>query len=470
MSLIHHQITTQSEPLPPIICPPKAKEVIPPLEKFTSSVDTWLDHGAPDRLRLEGIRFKEFERILQDLYSRGLKPRYDWDQESRTSVLRMPTGIHEEVGAFFSCQVTPSFNQNLKHRSICGYPSVDAMGSPNLSIGLKGSTVCPDQCFRLMQQDADGEVVYVQDTPRVMLETSVSETRIHVMAKVLSCLHEMRGLQAAVVCDIKNIPRRTIHGAESSSKVAKPFLAEIAIWTRKAVGPLHPDPCYHRDELGDHKLGDTVGLTGGLAPEQGHISTSSPVEGEEFDERAREYFRRDPRYPHHLQSIVRRSEEWITLYDASVPIVRGEPEPELIFDVYDFLRPCARFPHSYISDRKISVPLGGLRRRLILALQARQNLSGHRFVPKAGSLTGGFGPSQGLHGRKGQLSSITTNPIGMNFGRGLFTSSTSPLLGNRSARCWTAVRPMATRPSVPLFARLLVPGAVTRVLSRFIRR
>ncbi|CUA77313.1 hypothetical protein RSOLAG22IIIB_06640 [Rhizoctonia solani] len=466
MSLIHHQITTQSEPLPPIICPPKAKEVIPPLEKFTSSVDTWLDHGAPDRLRLEGIRFKEFERILQDLYSRGLKPRYDWDQKSRTAVLKMPTNIHEKVGAFFAFEVTTLINQFLEYLSICGYPSVAPTGSPSLPIGENGSTVCPDQGLCLRQRDADGQRVYVQDTPRVIVETAVSETRSHVMAKVLSCLHEIPGLQAAVVCDMKNIPPRTVHGAKSSSKAARPFLAEIAVWTRKTVGPLDPDPCYHREELGDHKLGDTVGFTGSLVLDQSHINSSSPVAGDGFNECAREYFREDPRYPHQLQSIIRRSEDWITIYNSGTPIVRGEPEPELVFDVYDFLRPCSRFPQSYISDRKISIPLGDLRRELVLALQARQKLS----LPKAGSLTRGFGPSQGLHRRKGQLSSITTHPIGMKFRRGLFTSSTSPLLGNRSARCWTAVRPMATRPSVPLFARLLVPGAVTRVLSRFIRR
>ncbi|CAE6458138.1 unnamed protein product [Rhizoctonia solani] len=434
MALIHQQITTQSEPLPPILCP------------------------------------KDFERILQDLHSRGLKLRYDWDQKSRTAVLKMPTSIHERVGAFFGREGADFIDGGLERLSICGNPFMAPIGSPDIPIGDNGSTVCPDQCLCLMQQDADGQEVFVQDDPRVIVETAVSETRSHVMAKVLSCLHEMRGLQAAVVCDMKNIPPRTFHGARSSSKVAQPFLAEIAVWTRKAVGPLDPDPCYHREELGDHKLGDTVGFTGGLVLDQSHIYSSSPVEGDGFNERAREYFRKDPKYPHELQSIVRRSEEWITLYDASVPIVRGEPEPELVFDVYDFLRPCSRFPHSYISDRKISVPLGVLRRRLVSALQARQKISGRRVAPKAGSLTDGFGPTQGLHGVKGQLSSITTHPIGMNFRRNLFTSSTGPLLGSGSARSWVEVRLMAARPSVPLFARLLVPGVAARMLSRFIRR
>ncbi|CUA72859.1 hypothetical protein RSOLAG22IIIB_10372 [Rhizoctonia solani] len=298
---------------------------------FMRFVPTWLERASPGWLQLRGISFEELPRVLYRLYSLGIETRirYDWDHESRTAVLRMPTTIHERVGAFPAREDADFIDRGLERLSICGYPSVAPTGSPDLLIGDNGSTLCPDQCPRLMQQDADGQLVYVQDTPRVIVETSASESRSHVMAKVLSCLHEISGLHAAIVCDMKNVPPSTIQDVKSGPKRAKPFKAEIAVWTRKTVGLLDPGPCYHREELGDHKVGDTVSFTGGLVREQSHIGPS-----------ARAYFRPDPKDSNRQQYIFRRSEKWIVVHDESIPAVPGQQQPVLLLNAYDVLCPC----------------------------------------------------------------------------------------------------------------------------------
>ncbi|CAE6376558.1 unnamed protein product [Rhizoctonia solani] len=393
----------QGTPLSPIKVSAKAITDISPTNKLLSSILSWLDQDAPHPLRLQPVDFVVFENVLDQLYDLGVKPRYDWDTMSRSVTLRIPTELREAPGAWFIQHGSPLINKKLSQIALRGHPSMISLGLAPLVVGdpmgdeEKG--MMPDQSLYLIQIDADGEEVKVQDAPLLIFETSAGESRRHIIEKVFGYLFEMIGVQTAVICDLTNVPPQA-KSATSDAKSAKAFKAEIAVWSRKATGlvdfdyPL--DPCYHREELGGHKLGQvaTGSLDSGSDLESKAVCHLVP--GQKFDSCAREYSRPNPNNPAEEQRIYRRSPDWIVLCDESTSTGPEEPQP-LIFDAYDFLRPCSQDPNSYIPDRSISIPLGALRKRLMMLLRCRRNPVLQAPMPNAASTTQRVYPDQRAH-------------------------------------------------------------------------
>ncbi|KEP47972.1 hypothetical protein V565_137830 [Rhizoctonia solani 123E] len=266
--LFHHQtqpLRNQGAPLSPIGNSATVVKNLSPKDELLSSVLGWLGQGAPRPLHLQPVDFKAFENVLHHLSYLGVKPRMDWDTTSHSVTLRVPSELHEVPGGWFAGEALPNINKHLKRVALCGRPSLVSIGSAGLIVGTptgdgeKG--VQPDQSLYLMQVDADGEDVHVQDTPRLIFETSANESRRDIIDKVFTYLFEMVGVHAVVICDLTNVPPRIAQarGATSDATSAKPFKAEIAVWSRKKTGFLdvdYPlDPCYHQEKLGGHDLG-----------------------------------------------------------------------------------------------------------------------------------------------------------------------------------------------------------------------
>ncbi|CAE6474840.1 unnamed protein product [Rhizoctonia solani] len=354
--------------------------------KALESVQEWVNQGARDRLPLRGITFGHLEQVLDQLHNQGYKPRYDWDLKTRTAVLRMPSHLHEIPGLWFSDQVKEVVNPKLTNASVCGTPLVVAGGSVDMPVSpsteKEGSSVVPDQSFHLMQIKSDGQRFYVQDAPRIIVETSASESRSHIIAKIFKYLYDTDyGVHAVIICDMQNTPSR-VDGYGSR----KPFKAEIAVWVRKEFGLLASeqlfDECYGGDKHAAYQADSVVpaaneGSDGGSESNWGSQetsgddsdSTSTDMNSTQssyvppFDPNARTHFRYAPEDPQHKQWIYCRSPTWIPVYDENAVGQEG-PQPELILDVYDILRPCAQFPGHHITDRTISIPLDALCDRL----------------------------------------------------------------------------------------------------------
>ncbi|EUC63679.1 hypothetical protein RSOL_515520 [Rhizoctonia solani AG-3 Rhs1AP] len=320
--------------------------------------------------------------------------RYDWDSKAHTAVLRMPSRFHEIPGAWFTKQVDNVVNPKITNKSVCGTPSLVTSGSVDIpvgpSTGIGESSVVPDQSYDLMQIDADGEEVYVQETQRIVIETSASESRRHIIEKLFKYLYETDyHVHAVVICDMQNVPSRANgHGSN------RQFKAEIAVWVREELGLASKNPlldeCYGGDkhagyqanspvpaanEVSDGENGSNLGSWESDGDDSD--STSSSMDSTQshdspFDPQARKYHRRDPRDPQRKQWIYRRSPTWIPVYDENVAGQEG-PQSELVLDVYDILRPCTQFPGHHITDRTISIPLGGLRDRLEMEVRMIRN-------------------------------------------------------------------------------------------------
>ncbi|EUC65940.1 hypothetical protein RSOL_503180, partial [Rhizoctonia solani AG-3 Rhs1AP] len=361
--------------------------------KLSSSV---LGQGAPSLLRPQPVNFRGFETVLRQLSYLGVKTRYDWDTRSHTGKSESPTELHELPGAWFIQDAAPLINEKLLQTALCGHPRMTCLGSAGLRVGdrmgERQKGVVPDQSLYLKQINSNGKRVHVQRAPRLIFETSASESRRHIIEKVFEYLFEMIGVQTAVICDLTNVPPQA-QSTTFDATSAKAFKAEIAVWSRKATGfvdldyPL--DPCYHREELGAHKLGQVLTDswdTSYLESKANPAAVCHLVPGRKFDSCAREYSRPNPSNPAEEQRIYRRSPDWIVLYDESTSTGPEEPQP-LIFDVYDFLRPCSQHPNSYIPDRSISIPLGDLREEFMTSLQRRRDPLLGAPMPKAASLT-----------------------------------------------------------------------------------
>ncbi|CAE6433620.1 unnamed protein product [Rhizoctonia solani] len=362
--------------------PLQAKEEHPPTDDLLNSVLSWLNQGAPDWLHLRNIKSEEFERVLSKLHSLGIKPRFDWDAEMATATMRSPTKLHEYTSGWFCHQAMDVINEKLAQVGICGRPSLTHNGAAGVGVGPSAgaswefeSSVSPDQSLYLRQIDTNGRVVKVQEAPRIVLETSASQSREHIMEKVFKYLYDTDGaVHAAVICDLTNMHPLTV---PRCGHKAKPFKAEIATWVPGKTGndeldyPL--DKCYHHEALGDHKVGRALTDDSGSGSDSSSESddgpcTTSPVSGPNFDRNAREYYRINPKNPKEKQYIYRRSPEWIVLCDDLDPAIQESPI-ELTLDVYDILRPCSNFPNNYIEDRQISIPLGILRQELMIRVQ-----------------------------------------------------------------------------------------------------
>ncbi|KEP45325.1 hypothetical protein V565_287860, partial [Rhizoctonia solani 123E] len=235
-----------------------------PFPKVMESVLKWVDQAAPrfpDRFHLRDITFQDLERVLDRLHNLGRKPRYDWDSKAHTAVLRMPSRFHEIPGAWFTKQVDNVVNPKITNKSVCGTPSLVTMGSSIVpvgpSTGIGGSTVEPDQSYDLMQVDADGKKVYVQSAPRMIIETSASEARCHIIDKIFRYLYDTNyGVHAVVICDMQNVPSLADgHG--------RPFKVEIAVWVRDECGLLASkkqllDKCYGGDKHAGYQANTPV--------------------------------------------------------------------------------------------------------------------------------------------------------------------------------------------------------------------
>ncbi|CAE6474855.1 unnamed protein product [Rhizoctonia solani] len=379
-----HQVMSLHHPQPQI--PPEKQH---PFPELMESVLKWVDQGVPrcpDRFHLRDITFEDFERVLDRLHNLGRKPRYDWDSKTHTAVLRMPSLLHETPGLWFVQQVERVVSPKVTDVSVCGTPLVVAGGPVDTQVGPStgkgGSTVVPDQSFFLIQIDTDGEQVYVQDAPRMIFETSASESRRHIIEKVFKYLYDTDyGVHAVIICDMQNVPSQVNgHGSR------RPFKAEIAVWVRDEFGLLASkhlfDECYGGDKHTGYQANSMVhganeGSDGDSESNSGNQesggddsdSTSTDMNSTQssyeppFEPDARTHYRRAPEDPQRKQWIYCRSPTWIPVYEENVAGQEG-PQSELILDVYDILRPCAQFPGHLITNRTISIPLDSLRDRL----------------------------------------------------------------------------------------------------------
>ncbi|CUA69733.1 hypothetical protein RSOLAG22IIIB_08654 [Rhizoctonia solani] len=355
--------TTEIEPVPSDAIPRKAEENLPP-RKLPSSVRSWIDQGAPGRLRLQGIDYEELKGILCKLDNLGIRTRFDWDNESRTAVIRGLTELHKEAESWFGDQVAPLIKQKIEQVAICGRPSISIWGSEPLRVGSRitkdQSRLTPDHSLSHMHFNTNEILEYVSGVsmpPRVIFEIVESECYYLMIEKVFKYLYDMIGVHTVVLCTMTNIPYPTNSGAELAKP--KPFKAGIEVWTRKADGL-----------VGDHKLAEDLITRPDFEPNHADASSLVPAE---FKDRAGEYFRPDPNNPDRKQRIYRRSSE-IVLCDESVPTGQEKLNPELILSVYDVLRPCRRFPDRYIRDRDVVIPLKDIRRSLMSALEDRREL------------------------------------------------------------------------------------------------
>ncbi|KAL5636322.1 hypothetical protein ACGC1H_004958 [Rhizoctonia solani] len=328
MPLTHHRTqlpchNKPQAPLPLIGNSTKDTSDLSPTNKLLSLTLSWLSQGATRPLRLHSVDFRVFENVLRRLSYLGFKPRFDWDTVSRTVTLKPLTKLHEVTGGWFVGEAMPDINKQLRQAAICGRPSLISLGSAGLIAGAptrEGAMgMMSDQSIYLMQEDVDGERVYVQDAPRLIVETLASETRRHIIDKAFKYLFEMIGVHAVVICDLTNVPPRIAGNAAPSAAPAKPFKAEIAVWSRKKTGivdldyPL--DPCYHHEELGDHGIGqvatNNLDSTGDLGSKASPTGVCHLIPGQKFDSCAREYSRPNPSNPTQEQRIHRRSPDWI---------------------------------------------------------------------------------------------------------------------------------------------------------------
>ncbi|KAL5639768.1 hypothetical protein ACGC1H_006371 [Rhizoctonia solani] len=92
--------------------------------------------------------------------------------------------------------------------AICGAPWLVHRNAGEVRIGPltrdQTSHVQPDQSLYLMQMYADGRKVHVQDAPRIIIETSASESRCHIINKVFKYLYETEyAVHAVIVCDMQ---------------------------------------------------------------------------------------------------------------------------------------------------------------------------------------------------------------------------------------------------------------------------
>ncbi|KEP46370.1 hypothetical protein V565_202600, partial [Rhizoctonia solani 123E] len=267
MSLAHHRSQllrnhkAQITPISTIRYSIKARNEPSLTNKLSSSV---LGQGAPGLLRPQPGNVRGVEIVSRQLSYLGVKTRYDWDTRSHTKAGGAPTELHELPGVWFLRCAMPLINEKLSQTALCGRPSLVTKGSVGLRVGgrmgegQKG--VVPDESLYLAQIDSNGDEIQVQGAPRLIIETAGSESRRHVIEKVFEYFFEMIGVQTAVICDLTNVPPQA--QSTSDARPAKAFKAEIAVWTRKATGfvdldyPL--DRCYHREELGGHKLGQVI--------------------------------------------------------------------------------------------------------------------------------------------------------------------------------------------------------------------
>ncbi|CUA69734.1 hypothetical protein RSOLAG22IIIB_08655 [Rhizoctonia solani] len=342
---------SRMEPVPLIKNHCKAKELS--TEQLLSSVESWYNEGALGQLCLRGMDFEDFEDLYRELDQLGVELRFDWNNESRTAIIRARTTLSEMIGRWFGYQFVNLINRKLAQVAICGNPSVANMDRWELPIAIgppKGdeqSSVLPDQYICLVQSDADGNRIHIPSigSPRVVFETWESEYGYHMINKAFKYLYGTDSVNVVIFCIMTNIP--LLKSCKTEPVPDKPFKAEISVWSRKAndLGH-HLDPC-------DHKVGDSLDSVS--QPDHADASASSLVPSE-FNDRAREYFRPDPNNPGQEQRIYRRS-PWVVLCDESAPIEHGEPQQELMLDVYDFLCPCSQCPDRDIRERNIAIPL-----------------------------------------------------------------------------------------------------------------
>ncbi|EUC63678.1 hypothetical protein RSOL_515410, partial [Rhizoctonia solani AG-3 Rhs1AP] len=88
-----------------------------PFPKVMESVLKWVDQGTPDRLFLRDITFEDLERVLDRLHNIGRKPRYDWDLETHTAVLRMPSILHEIPGEWLNDRIKEVVGPKITNKS-----------------------------------------------------------------------------------------------------------------------------------------------------------------------------------------------------------------------------------------------------------------------------------------------------------------------------------------------------------------
>ncbi|CAE7161840.1 unnamed protein product [Rhizoctonia solani] len=340
-----------------------------PPQSLLSCILRWYDEGAPGLLHLRNVDFNGFGSTFEGL-------RFDWDQSTGTVTVRSPPTLYEIVGGWFSRTPVDAINEKLAQVAICGRPSVEPRGSPGVMVGHSPqvameyrSRVKPDQSLYLLQVDEDGELVEVQRTaPRIVLETSGTESRQYAIEKAFKYLYETDGaVQAVIIC----------HMTDMSSSTPKPFKAEMAVLRRKETGDVDKDSpleqCYHHGALDNHPTshgftGDSdYGTNTNTESNTACLVSDNSENGAKFDALAREYSRIDPN-THQEQRICCGSPGWIVVYDEDGPEPLEDPTIEL--DVYDILRACCQRPNDYIMDRRITVPLGRLRRSLFLEVQA----------------------------------------------------------------------------------------------------
>ncbi|KAG8690873.1 hypothetical protein FRC11_008463 [Ceratobasidium sp. 423] len=429
------------------------KEVCPPLSRANGrnkllDVCNWLRQGVPGVLQVQNISKEELEVLLLKIQELGVKLRYDWDIYSGTLTLRMGNEIHEHPGAWLA-EYSGPISDHLRDVTLCAVPLVRSIGSPSIYQGAslteaerrpdriaavinRRSTKMPDMALGLsLWNSRQDYFVKVQDRPRVVLETSHSQSIGQVMEKTWVYLWEFgMEIHAVIVCDMNNI------------NSGEPFHARIAVWVRavtnKAEVDWPTDPCFLELQEGEEHPAPSPSSPN-TPPVEGLLPPSTYSPGSQNDPML--YSDRQMGCDQHQEDqsgssdtwsvltpedefywppgkgeiqadkLIWRRSGWITVYhegNAEVDALYRENEnqpgsdtsesepPALTLDVYDIMRVCTGLPNQAIKDRfrEIHLPLLPLHQTFRDHVKDLRNVTHRRpttiapDVPRTGPLPG----------------------------------------------------------------------------------
>ncbi|QRV78905.1 hypothetical protein RhiJN_06920 [Ceratobasidium sp. AG-Ba] len=373
----------------------------------------WISHEHSRLLRLKNISFEGLEELETELRDQGLKIRHDWFGDENFAVfLRMGSIIHECPGPWLHMQLG-RLNEALQSAAQGKYRLLPD-GRLDLKLSFPKDIVRPP-------------------FPRVVLETAYSQTSEHVMDKALAYLANFEShIHAVIVVDMKypvtaakdfwaeisvwtrvetgnidndfpyeisrHVKHRTNTATRPKSEKIKHSMAVISEDLAKQSGASESLPDIKPEEMEQNEqpyqqehewqagsqrqietqLAEALGVgERSITQVSSPISSSATaVTGDDTKVPDESQPNMDHKHPKSEYRIVRRYgpvgliKEENAEYGAEVI---SKPPPELVLDVYDFLRTCPRHYDEPLPDDQIRLPLDGLQRTIEEAL-ARMRL------------------------------------------------------------------------------------------------
>ncbi|KAF8595568.1 hypothetical protein BDV93DRAFT_564271 [Ceratobasidium sp. AG-I] len=276
----------------------------------------------------------------------------------QTAAFRMASLIHERPGSWFADQRSV-INKHLSQMALCGRPRVSFASNLRVPKPNSAGHNTPDQALLLDTYFANDEV-HSPARPRIVLETSCSQTLESVMEKAWDFLYSFRNeVHAVIVCNM-NCPITT----------KRDFRVSIGVWIRK---PTHVDhdgfppevfPYAHESrwrsakvEMDQEEEDNAALADSSTSISDGGTSATFFSEGNTRVDDLE--YNRTYTSPGKEKEIWRRSEKPIEVESA----VQDEPGPlePLVLDAYDILLVCSQHLEGTIDGSEISLPPDELR-------------------------------------------------------------------------------------------------------------